>query len=36
VQSCLSTAGKWGITKLDALTQLLTDGPWLPPDVRPG
>ncbi len=36
VQSYLSTAGKWGITKLDALTQLSTDGPWLPPAIRPG
>lgn len=36
VQSCLSTAGKWGITKLDALTQLFTTGPWLPPAIRPG
>ena len=36
VQSYLSTAGKWGIDKLDALTQLFTTGPWLPPDIRPG
>ena len=31
VQSYLSTAGKWGIDALDALTRLFTDGPWLPP-----
>jgi transposase len=36
VQSCLSTAGKWGIDKLDALNQLFTDGPWLPAAIRPG
>ena len=36
VQSCLSTAAKWGIDQLDALTQLFTDGPWLPAAIRPG
>ncbi|MGH3407969.1 MAG: IS66 family transposase [Streptosporangiaceae bacterium] len=36
VQSYLSTAAKWGIDKLDALTQLFTYGPWLPPAIRPG
>jgi len=35
VQSYLSTAGKWGIDKLDALTQLFTTGPWLPPATAP-
>ena len=35
VQSYLSTAGKWGIDALDALTQLFTDGPWLPPATAP-
>jgi transposase len=30
VQSCLSTATKWGLDKLDVLRQLLTTGPWLP------
>ena len=35
VQSYLSTAGKWGIDALDALTQLFTDGPWLPPATTP-
>jgi transposase len=35
VQSYLSTAAKWGITKLDALTQLFTTGPWLPPATAP-
>jgi transposase len=36
VQSCLSTAAKWRIGQLDALTQLFTDGPWLPNAIRPG
>jgi transposase len=36
VQSYLSTAAKWGIDALDALTQLFTDGPWLPAAIRPG
>ena len=36
VQSYLSTAAKWGIDQLDALTQLFTDGPWLPAALRPG
>jgi transposase len=31
VQSYLSTAAKWGIDALDALTRLFTSGPWLPP-----
>ena len=35
-QSYLSTAAKWGIDALDALTQLFTDGPWLPAAIRPG
>jgi transposase len=36
VQSYLSTAAKWSIDQLDALTQLFTDGPWLPAAIRPG
>ena len=36
VQSYLSTAAKWGIDALDALTQLFTTGPWLPDAIRPG
>ena len=36
VQSYLSTAAKWGIDALDALTQLFTSGPWLPAAIRPG
>ena len=36
VQSYLSTASKWGINALDALTQLFTEGPWLPAAIRPG
>ena len=35
VQSYLSTAAKWGIDALDALTRLFTDGPWLPPATAP-
>jgi transposase len=35
VQSYLSTAAKWGLTKLDALRQLFTTGPWLPPAIAP-
>jgi transposase len=35
VQSYLSTAAKWGIDKIDALKQLFTDGPWLPPATAP-
>ena len=35
VQSYLSTAGKWRIDALDALTRLFTDGPWLPPVLHP-
>jgi transposase len=36
LQSYLSTAVKWGIDQLDALTQLFTGGPWLPNAIRPG
>jgi transposase len=36
VRSYLSTAAKWGITPLDALTRLFTTGPWLPPAAAPG
>ena len=36
VQSCLSTAAKWRIDALDALRQLFTTGPWLPPALTPG
>ncbi len=35
VQSCLSTAAKWGIDALDALTRLFDGGPWLPPATAP-
>ena len=34
-QSYLSTAAKWGIHALDALRQLFTTGPWLPPALTP-
>src|SRR6266516_6786331 len=36
VQSYLSTAAKWGIDALDALTELFTTGPRLPAAIRPG
>jgi transposase len=36
VQSYLSTATKWGIEALDALTLLFTTGPWLRAAIRPG
>ena len=35
VQSYLSTAAKWGIDALDALRQLFSAGPWLPPALTP-
>jgi len=35
VATYLSTAAKWGIDTLDALRQLFTTGPWLPPALTP-
>jgi transposase len=35
VHSYLDTATKWGIDKLQALQQLFTTGPWLPPALKP-
>ena len=35
VQSYLSTAAKWGLDTLDAMTQLFTTGAWLPPALTP-
>lgn len=35
VQSYLSTAARWGLSQLDALRQLFTTGPWLPPATTP-
>ncbi len=35
VQSCLSTAAKWGISKLDALRDLFRGHAWLPPSLEP-
>jgi len=35
VHSYLSTAAKWGIDELDALRQLFSVGPWLPPALAP-
>ena len=36
VQSYLSTAAKWGISKLDALRDLFGGHAWLPPGLEPG
>jgi transposase len=36
VQSYLSTARKWGISKLDALRDLFNGRAWLPPSLEPG
>jgi transposase len=35
VQSYLSTARKWGLDSIDALTRLFTTGAWLPPTAAP-
>ena len=35
VQSYLSTASKWGISKLDALRDLFNGHAWLPPGLEP-
>jgi transposase len=35
IHSYLSTAAKHGVEALDALTELFTTGPWLPPDPIP-
>jgi transposase len=35
VHSYLSTAAKWGITKLDALRDLFSGHAWLPPALKP-
>ena len=35
VQSYLSTAAKWGISKLDALRALFKGNAWLPPSIEP-
>jgi transposase len=35
VQSYLSTATKWGISKLDALRDLFGGRAWLPPGLEP-
>jgi transposase len=35
VQSYLSTATKWGLDTLDAITRLFTTGAWLPPALTP-
>ena len=35
VQSCLSTATKWGIPKIDALRSLFNGSPWMPSGLEP-
>jgi transposase len=35
VQSYLSTAAKWGLSKLDALRDLFNGNAWLPPGIEP-
>jgi transposase len=35
VQSYLSTAAKWGLSKLDALRDLFNGHAWLPPGIEP-
>ena len=35
VQSYLSTATKWGITKIDVLRGLFNGTPWMPPGIEP-
>ena len=35
VQSYLSTAAKWGLSKLGALRDLFTGRAWIPPGVEP-
>ena len=35
IQSYLSTAAKWGISKLDALRDLFNGHAWLPPGIEP-
>lgn len=35
VQSYLSTAAKWGTSKLDALRDLFNGHPWVPPGLQP-
>lgn len=35
VQSYLSTVGKWGRDRLDALVELFATGAWLPPALTP-
>ena len=35
VQSYLSTAAKWGISKLDALRDLFNGRAWIPPGLEP-
>jgi transposase len=35
VQSYLSTAGHWGLTRFEALHRLFTTGAWIPPALTP-
>jgi hypothetical protein len=34
-ESYLSTAAKWGISKLDALRDLFNGNAWMPPGLEP-
>jgi hypothetical protein len=36
IQSYLSTAAKWGLSKLDAHRDLFNGHPWIPPALEPG
>jgi transposase len=35
IESYLSTAAKWGISKLDALRDLFNGNAWMPPGLEP-
>jgi transposase len=35
VQSYLTTAAAWGVSRLDALRSLFTTGPWIPTALSP-
>ena len=35
VQSYLTTATRWGISKIDALRALFNGHPWIPPALQP-
>ena len=35
VQSYLTTATRWGLSKIDALRRLFNGHPWIPPGLQP-